>query len=50
MGSYELFGFKPVIRVLAKLFGSCEDFLLPSVDMVYGVVEEVFMSVNYNNI
>ncbi len=35
--------------MLAKLFG-CEGFLLPLVDMLYGVVEEVFVSVNGNNI
>jgi hypothetical protein len=47
MGSNELFESKPVIRVLAKLFGS-EGFWLPLIDMVYGVVEDVFMSVNDN--
>ncbi len=49
MGTYELFETEPVIRVLAKLLSS-EGFWLPLVDMVYGVVEEVFVFVYGNYI
>ncbi len=49
MGTYELFELEPVIRVLTTLFGN-EGFWLPLVDMVYGDVEEVFVSVYGNYI
>ncbi len=44
VGAYELLGLEPGVRVLAELLGS-EGFRLLLIDMEYGVVQEVFVSI-----